>query len=123
MSEKVHSYKELRVWQGAMDLVETVYRLSSKLPPEEIYGLRSQLRRAAASVPCNIAEGQSRTSTREFINHISMARASLAEVETQIEISKRLSYLSSEEVETVLSAIQALGRQLHALRKALEARK
>ena len=122
MTETVHSFKELRVWQGAMSLVESVYRLTVRFPAEESYGLKSQLRRAAVSIPSNIAEGQSRASTKEFLNHLSMAQASLAEVETQLEISVRLQYLSEEQVGSAVSAIQKLGKQLHALRKALGVR-
>ena len=123
MTETVRNFKELRVWQGAMELVESVYRLSGGFPPEESYGLKAQIRRAAVSIPSNIAEGQSRASTKEFLNHLSMARASLAEVETQREISLRLKYLVASQVTTTVSAIQKLGKQLHALRTALEARK
>jgi len=106
-----------------MSLVESVYHLTACFPLEESYGLKSQLRRAAVSIPSNIAEGQSRASTKEFLNHLSMAQASLAEVETQLEISVRLKYLAPEQVTASAAAIQKLGKQLHALRKALEARK
>ncbi len=106
-----------------MELVESVYRLSAEFPPEESYGLKAQIRRAAVSIPSNIAEGQSRASTKEFLNHLSMGQASLAEVETQLEISVRLKYLVAAQVTTTVSAIQKLGKQLHALRSALEARK
>jgi four helix bundle protein len=85
--------------------------------------LKSQIRRAAVSIPSNIAEGQSRTSTKEFLNHLSMAQASLAEVETQLEISVRLKYLAVDQVTAVATAIQELGKQIYALRAALEARK
>ena len=94
----MRGFKELRVWQGAMDLVESVYRVVRAISSEESYGLRSQIRRASVSIPSNIAEGQSRASTKEFLNHLSMAQASLAEVETQLEISVRLKYLAAEKV-------------------------
>jgi four helix bundle protein len=106
-----------------MSLVESVYRLTASLPMEENYGLKSQLRRASVSIPSNIAEGQSRASTKEFLNHLSMAQASLAEVETQVEISVRLKYLAAAQVASAVSDIQKLGKQLHALRNSLEARK
>ncbi len=122
VSETVQSFKELRVWQGAMALVESVYRMSLEFPAEENYGLKAQIRRAAVSIPSNIAEGQSRTSTKEFLHHLSMAQGSLAEVETQIEISVRLRYLSVEQAAAAVSAIQVLGKQLPALRKTLEKR-
>ena len=82
----VKTYEELEVWQKAMELVALIYRLTKGFPREEVYGLTSQLRRAAVSVPSNIAEGQGRRSTKEFLNHLSMARGSLLEVETQTEI-------------------------------------
>jgi len=123
VSETVRSFKELRVWQGAMELVEVIYRLTASLPSEENHGLESQLRRAAVSIPSNIAEGQSRTSTKEFLNHLSMARGSLAEIETQLEITVRLGFFSAERVAAADSSIQKLGKQMHALRKALEVRK
>jgi len=113
----------LRVWQGAMSLVETVYRLSAKFPPEESFGLKMQIRRAVVSIPSNIAEGHARSSTKEYLNHLSMSRASLAEVETQLEIAIRLRYLTAEEAHAALSDIQSLGKQLYALRNSLEVRK
>jgi four helix bundle protein len=119
----IRSFKELRVWQGAMGLVEGVYSLSLAFPAEENYGLKSQIRRAAVSIPSNIAEGHTRASTREYLNHLSIAQASLAEVETQLEIAVRLRYLSLQQVDSAVTDIQTLGRQLHALRNALEARK
>ena len=106
-----------------MSLVESVYRLSIAFPAEENYGLKSQIRRAAVSIPSNIAEGHTRASTREYLNYLSIAQASLAEVETQLEIAVRLRYLPAEQVNLAAADIQALGRQLHALRKALETRK
>jgi four helix bundle protein len=123
VSDTVHSFKELRVWQGAMCLAEDVYRFTACFPLEEIYGLKAQLRRAAISIPSNIAEGQARASTKEFLNHLSMAQASLAEVGTQIELAVRLRYLSSEQVAATVSDVQKLGKQLHALRNSLEVRK
>ena len=103
--------------------MEGVYSLSLAFPAEENYGLKSQIRRAAVSIPSNIAEGHTRASTREYLNHLSIAQASLAEVETQLEIAVRLRYLSLQQVDSAVTDIQTLGRQLHALRNALEARK
>jgi four helix bundle protein len=117
---KVSHFRELRVWQGGMDLVESVYRVSGGFPKSETYGLTSQMRRAAVSVPSNIAEGQTRASTKEFLNHISMAQASLAEVETQLEIAVRLGFVGKEMVIPVLEQSTVLGKQLYALRDALE---
>ena len=106
-----------------MDLVESIYRVSTAFPLDESYGLKAQMRRAAVSIPSNIAEGQARASTKEFLNHLSIAQASLAEVETQLEIALRLKYLSADQLTAVAASIQKLGKHLHALRNALEARK
>src|SRR5947207_6169037 len=95
---KVSHFRELRVWEGGMDLVEAVYRLSEGFPRTEVYGLTSQVRRAAVSVPSNIAEGHTRASTKEYLNHLSMAQASLAEMETQLEIAQRLNYIASSDL-------------------------
>jgi four helix bundle protein len=105
-----------------MDLVQGIYRLSSGFPAEEMYGLRSQIRRASVSIPSNIAEGHTRASTKEYLNHLSMAQASLAEVETQLEIAIRLEYLSTEKGRVLFDAMHKLGKQLYALRNALENR-
>ena len=102
-----------------MDVVEMVYRASADFPKPELYGLTSQLRRAAVSVPSNIAEGHSRTSTREYLNHLSMAQGSLAEVQTQLEIAKRLGYVADQQINPILAEAAILGKQLHALRDSL----
>jgi four helix bundle protein len=90
---KVSHFRDLRVWQRAIDLVAAVYRISGKFPKGEVFGLTGQMRRAAVSVPSNIAEGHTRASTKEYLNHISIAQGSLAEVETQLEIAARLGYV------------------------------
>jgi len=105
-----------------MDVVETVYRVSAAFPKSELYGLTGQVRRAAVSVPSNIAEGHTRASTKEYLNHVSMAQASLAEVETQLEIASRLGYLTSTDLSAVLEQASVLGKQLYALRDALAKR-
>jgi four helix bundle protein len=81
-SDKVRSYRDLTGWQKGMDMVELVYTTTRGWPKEELYGLTGQVRRAAVSVPSNIAEGQGRASTKEFLHHMSMARGSLLEVES-----------------------------------------
>lgn len=102
-SMQVKSYKDLIVWQKAMDLVEMVYRATKTFPKEELYGLTNQLRRAVVSIPSNIAEGQARKSTAEFRNFLSIARGSLAEVETQLLIARRLSYINQQKLGAILS--------------------
>ncbi len=113
------SFRELRVWQQAMDLVEAVYSLTLDFPKQETYGLTSQVRRAAVSIPSNIAEGHTREHLKEYLHHLSMAQASLAEVETQLEIATRLKYLSSNRLRELMLEIGSLGKQLYALRNAL----
>ena len=103
-----------------MEIVVAVYRLSARFPKAEIYGLASQVRRAAVSVPSNLAEGHERATTREYLNHVSMAQASLAEVETQLEIATRLGYASSAELKSFLEQTGILGKQLHRLRDVLQ---
>lgn len=89
----VQSYQELEVWKKAMDLVVACYRTSEGFPKSEAYGLVTQLQRAAVSVPANIAEGQGRNHTKEFINHLSIAYGSLMEIETHLQIAERLGYI------------------------------
>ena len=113
------SFRELRVWQAAMNLVEKVYLLTRKFPKEETYGLLSQIRRAAVSIPSNIAEGHTREHIKEYLHHLSMAQASLAELETQVEIAGRLKYLASDELQELLSEVNSLGRQMYALGNSL----
>lgn len=105
-----------------MDLVEAVYRVTRAFPRAELYGLTSQIQRAVVSIPSNLAEGHTREHTKEYLNHLSMAQASLAELETQLEIARRLEYVSSETLKPILDEVSALGRQLYALRNALQKR-
>ena len=98
-----------------MSLVEETYRLVKLLPKEEQYALSDQMRRAAVSVPSNIAEGQARSSTREFANFLSISRGSLAELETQFMICVRLKYLTRSHIETALSLCAEVGKMLNAL--------
>lgn len=113
------NFRELRVWQQSMDLVEAVYFLTQKFPKHEMYGLTRQIQRAVVSVPSNIAEGHTREHIKEYLHHLSMAQASLAEVETQLEIATRLRYLMPSQLSDLLLQIRSLGRQLYALRNAL----
>ena len=116
------SYKDLIAWQKAMTLVTEIYRGTRSFPREEIYGLTSQLRRAAVSVPSNIAEGQARHSQKEFKLFLSHARGSLVEVETQLIISQNLSYFSDEEAKRLLALAAELGRILNGLMGAIKLR-
>ena len=114
----VNNFRDLKVWQAAMELVSSIYRVTQSFPAQEIYGLTSQMRRAAVSVPSNIAEGHTRESTKEFLHHISMAQASLAELQTQIEIAAMLHYLP-DGANQLLNSSTSLSKQLYALRNGL----
>lgn len=116
----IKSFRDLRVWRAGMDLVEAIYPLTHEFPRDEIYGLRSQIHRAAVSVPSNIAEGHSREHLKEYLHHLSIAQASLSELETQLEITTRLKYLRKEQLFLVFEQISSLGRQLYALRDSLK---
>jgi four helix bundle protein len=111
-------YRDLLVWQEAMNLAVMVYRVSSRFPKEETYGLTAQMRRSAVSVPSNIAEGSARNSARERHHLLGVAAGSLAEVETQIELAKRLDYVQPD-IEPLRQA-QKVGMLLHALRRSCE---
>jgi four helix bundle protein len=108
-------YRELIVWQKAMGLVEAVYRATSQFPHAEIYGLTSQVRRAAVSIPSNIAEGQGRASTRDFLHFLSVAQGSLMEVETQVSVAERLGYIEKQLETTLLDSAAEIGRLLNGL--------
>ena len=116
---KVRNYQELIVWQKAMDLVELIYAESRSFPREEIYGLTSQLRRAAVSIPSNIAEGQGRRTTADFIRHLSISYGSLRELETQTLIAERLRYFRAAASEKILKLAGEVGRLLNGLMSSL----
>ena len=109
------SYRDLIAWQKAMDFVTETYTVTQRFPSEERYGLTSQLRRAAVSVPSNIAEGQARFSQKEFHHFLSQARGSLAEIETQLLIAKDLKYLQPAKADSLLTTADELGRILNGL--------
>ncbi len=115
----IKSYKDLRVWNAAMDLVEHVYTVTRQFPREEMFGITGQTRRAAVSLPSNLAEGHTREHRKEYLQHVSMGQASLAELETLMEIAARLGYVSRERSEPLFRNVASLGRQLYALRNAL----
>jgi four helix bundle protein len=103
-------YRELVAWQKSMDLVELVYRLTACFPREELYGLTNQLRRAAVSIPSNIAEGQGRGVGAEFAHHLWIANGSRQEVETQVLIALRLGYIDASAADPVLAQSYEVGR-------------
>jgi four helix bundle protein len=116
----VQSYRQLIAWQKAMDFVAAVYKTTRMFPKEEMYGLTSQLRRAAVSIPSNIAEGQGRQTTGEFRQFLGHARGSLLETETQILLCERLDYLDSKTAEMLIGHAAELGRILNGLMNSLE---
>ena len=113
-------YEDLKVWQKSMDLVVDTYKLQNCLPNTELYALSDQMKRASISVPSNIAEGQQRKSTKEFSNFLSIARGSLAELETQYKICVRLGYLTKDQITDVLNLCNEIGRMISSLMKSLE---
>jgi four helix bundle protein len=115
----VRNHRELIAWQKAMDLVVLVYKLCAGFPREELYGLTSQIRRAAVSIPSNIAEGQGRRSTKEFLNFLSVAHGSLREVETQTLIAQRLNYIDETATTAAMDLAAEVGRLLNGLSNSL----
>ncbi len=118
----VLNYRELIVWQKSMDLAVECYSVVESLPKSEMYGLCSQMHRAAVSISSNIAEGQGRIHTREFIHHLGIANGSRCELETQLLLSARIGYLKSAQIDPLLSLSAEVGRMLHSLIKRLEER-
>jgi len=111
----VKSYKDLIVWQKSLDLADRVYDVTESFPSREMYGLTNQLRRAAVSIPSNIAEGQARQSTPEFRRFLSIAKGSLAEVETQLHIAIRRNYVSKEDFQKILLLANEISKMLASL--------
>ncbi len=116
------SYRDLIAWQKAMKFVTELYAVTQRFPSEERYGITNQLRRAAVSVPSNIAEGQARFSQREFHHFLSQARGSLVEIETQLLIARDLSYLHPCKTEELLGSTAELGRLLNGLIASIKSR-
>jgi four helix bundle protein len=119
----VKSYKDLIAWKKSMALVKEIYLQTRGFPTTEVYGLTSQLRRAAVSIASNIAEGHGRRSTGEFKQFLGHARGSLAEVETQVLTSQDLCYLNQEQSEKLLSSIAEVGRIMNGLLVSLDRRR
>jgi four helix bundle protein len=113
------NYRSLIVWQKSIILVKEIYKLTAKFPNEERFGIVSQMRRAAVSIPSNIAEGQARRTTPDFIRFISTAEGSLAELDTQLTISIDLQFCDRENVKVVSTLIEENRKMLNALRRSL----
>lgn len=116
------SYRVLELWQRAMDLVTECYRATEGFPAREVYGLTSPLQRAAVSIPANVAEGQGRQRTSEFIQHLSIADGSLTELETHIQIAQRLKYIGHDDAHRLLLRTGEVGRLLNGLHRSLRRR-
>jgi four helix bundle protein len=117
---KILSYRDLLVWQKAMDLVVECYKFVSNLPKNETYGLISQTQRAAVSIPANIAEGHGRDHLGDYLRHLSIANGSLMELETHLLLIGRLGYRLPEEAEPLLSQCSEVGKMLAGLSKSLK---
>ena len=115
----VKNYRDLIVWQKAMDLVTLVYQFTESFPQKEVFGLTNQVRRAAVSVPSNI-EGQGRNSNRDFRHFLSIARGSLQEVETQLELARRLGYLHEDDLIRIAETSGEVARLINGLSRALK---
>jgi four helix bundle protein len=113
------TYRDLLVWQKGIDLCELIYRASTDFPRHELYGLTSQIRLAAVSVPSNIAEGAGRITKGEFIQSIGHARGSLLEIETQLIVARRLGYLESNRTEALLETANEVGKLANGLFRSL----
>lgn len=111
----VYSYEDLSVWKKSMNLAVKIYELTKHMPKEELYGLTAQMRRAAVSIPSNIAEGQQRTSTREFLRFLSIARGSNAELQTQLVLACKLGYFQSEQIRETMNLTREISKMINAL--------
>jgi len=118
----IKSYQDLKVWQEAMELVALAYALASRLPSAERYALVPQITRAAVSVPANIAEGQGSNHRRVFLNHLSIARGSLMELETYILLARKLNFAAEDDVAGTQAKITTVGRMLSGLIRALKSK-
>jgi four helix bundle protein len=114
------AYKQLETWQLSMDLVEQCYQATARFPTEERFGLTSQLRRAAVSIPSNVAEGYCRRNTKVYLNHVAISLGSHGELETCLELAERLAFLSAAEHALLQPNLGSVGRLLSALHQALE---
>jgi four helix bundle protein len=119
----IKSYQDLHVWQNGMDLTEQVYQLTQDFPKEESYGLTSQIRRAAISIPANIAEGWGRQTSKEFQQFLRVAQGSLRELETHLLLALRLGLARDDQVQPLLQMCRVIGKQLISLQRSLSTKK
>jgi four helix bundle protein len=119
---EINSYPDLRVWQDAMTLAESCYRLTRQFPRDELFGLTSQIRRAAGSVPANIAEGHGRENTGSFVQYLRISQGSLKELETHLLLAERVGILAAAELQTALGQCESLGKMVRTLIRSLQDR-
>jgi four helix bundle protein len=119
-NQSINSYRDLRVWQDAMTLAESCYRLTAQFPRDELFGLTSQIRRAGVSVPANIAEGHGRENTGSFVQHLRVSQGSLKELETHLLLAERVGILPTPDMEAALTQCESLGKMLRALIRSLQ---
>jgi four helix bundle protein len=118
--QAINSYRDLRLWQEAMSLAESCYRLTKSFPKEEVFGLTSQIRRSAASIPANIAEGHGRENTRSFVQYLRISQGSLKELETHLLLAQRVGATHETECNPALEQCQIVGKMLRALIRSLQ---
>ena len=116
---RIRDFRDLVAWQKAMNLAEAVYDLTRSFPQDERFGLSSQVRRAVVSVASNIAEGQGRASGKEFLHHLSIARGSLCEVQTQLMLAARFAYVGENDLQAVIAQADEVGRLLRGLARSI----
>jgi four helix bundle protein len=117
---KIFTYKDLKVWQKAMDLTEQIYKLTEKFPKTEVYGITSQMRRSAVSIPSNIAEGRYRSTKKDYLNFLRIAYSSGAELETQIEIIKRLGYSEQSDLKYAVGMLEEVMKMLNVILRKMQ---
>jgi len=118
----LQKYEDLIVWQKAMDLVVEIYRIVKLLPKDEMFVLSDQMRRSSVSIPSNIAEGQERSTTKDFVKHLYIAKGSKGEMETQLMICIRLNYLPKSQIEAAQNLLREIGKMLNSLIQSLTAK-
>jgi len=117
--KEVRNYRDLEVWQRGMELAAQIYEATKGFPTTETYGLTSQLRRAAVSVPSNIAEGHTRASTKEYLRQLAVAHGSISEIDTQLLLARRLGFLAPDSATSLLEEVECIGKMLRRLRQSL----
>ena len=120
--KEIRSYRDLRIWQSGMDLAEQCYLSTRLFPKEELFGLTSQIRRAATSVPANIAEGHGRELSRSFVQYLRIAQGSLKELETHLMLATRVGYLDDTAQDELLARTEEIGKMIRSLIRNLQAR-